>query len=220
MNWKKILAVLTLSAVALVLVLLGGGMLLDGTIELQTESTLDAPRDAIQPLISDPAGVMRWWQDAAAEPGHEAIANMTMRAGGGPATGPGATVLFEVDGTLLEEWTLVKSSPPRGAVWDVDFQMFVVRRSLLLEALPTGKTKVSWQETGTFENPLMRWFTLMPTDGVIENFQGALRLLERQAQAELGALQPAPAPGDDDSAAAGDDSAAAGDDDSGARGSE
>lgn len=214
MNWKKIFTVLALSAVALVVVLLGGGMLLDPTVELHTESTLDATPEDIHPLIADPAGVMRWWQNAASEPGHEVLADMVMRAGDGPATGPGATVLFEMGGSLVEEWTLVKSSPPRGAVWDVDFQVFVVRRSLLLEALPNGRTKVTWHETGHFDNPLMRWFTLMPTDNVIENFQGALRMLGREARAEMGAQQTAPEPGGDD------DSAAAGDDDSGARGSE
>jgi hypothetical protein len=49
--------VLGLSALALLIVLFGGGMLHDSSVELETESTLDAPTGVIHSLIADPASV-------------------------------------------------------------------------------------------------------------------------------------------------------------------
>jgi len=184
MNWKKIFTALAIGAVTLLLVFVGGGMLLDPEFELETESTLDAPPEALYVLIADPAGVIRWWQGAGQEMGIEAMADMVVIRGEGPATGPGATVLFEIGGKVAEEWTLISANPRTEAVWDVDFQVFVTRRTVQLQALPDGKTRVRWHEIATFENPLTRWFTLLPSDAVIENFQGALRLLEKRARAQ------------------------------------
>ena len=184
-----------------------GLQVVDGTVELETERTLDAPADVIHPLIADPAGVMRWWDGFAEELAAEGMADMSMEQGAGPATGPGATVLFKMGDTLAEEWTLVAVKPPTEVVWDVEFQMFIVRRTLQLTELPGGKTKVRWHEVGTFENPLFRWFTLMPNDSILENFQNAMGLLNKKAKAELGVREAARAAaeaGDDDSAGDGD----------------
>ena len=73
MNWKKILTALAIAAMALLLVVVGGGMLLDPSVELETESTLDAAPEVLHALIADPAGVIRWWQGAGEEMGIEAM---------------------------------------------------------------------------------------------------------------------------------------------------
>ena len=207
MTVKKVFLTLVLGLLLLVVVLFGGGMLLDGDVEIETEATLDASQEVVYSLLQDPAGVLQWWAGASDEFGQEAMEGMTSKQGEGPATGPGATVLFEMGEKVAEEWTLVSVDAPNEAVWDVDFQMFVVRRTLRLEGLSDGKTKVVWRDAGTFESPLSRWFTLMPKETVIQNFQNALKLLDRQAQAESAARAEAEAKakaeevtGDDDSA--------------------
>jgi uncharacterized protein YndB with AHSA1/START domain len=210
MNWKKLLIALGVVAIALLSVLFGGGMMLDGNVHLQTEATLDAPPEMVFALVADPAGVIEWWTGADKEPGSEAMAGMTIEQGPADPTVPGATVFFKMGDTLSEEWTLVSANSPTEVVWDVDFQMFLVRRTLTFEAQPEGKTKMTWSDVGNFESPLARWFTLMPTDSVLENFQGAMRLLnkkvtsnleEQRAAADTAAKAAAEA-GDDDSAAA------------------
>ena len=181
MNWKRFLTALGIAAMALLLVVVGGGMLLEPNVELETESTLDASPEVLHALIADPAGVIRWWQDAGEEMGIEAMNDMVVSQGAGPASGPRPTVRFEIGGKLAEQWTLISVEPPTETIWDVDFQVFVTRRTLQLQAMPDGKTKVRWHEIATFENPIARWFTLMPSEAVIENFQGALQLLEKRA---------------------------------------
>jgi hypothetical protein len=213
MNWKKILLGLVGLFVAFVAVLFFGGMMMDGTVALETEATLDAPPEVVHRLMADPTGVIKWWTGAAEELGSEAMSGMTIEQGEGPAAGPGATVLFKLGDTLAEEWTLVSVDAPNEVVWDVDFQMFVVRRTLQLKADGGDKTSMRWADIGTFENPFMRWFTLMPAEGVLQNFQNAMKLMNKKAMADLGALQAQTAAdqaaakaaaeaGDDDSAAA------------------
>ena len=110
---------------------------------------------------------------------------MTIRQGNGPATGPGATVFFEIDDQVAEKWTLKSVKAPSEVIWEVDFQMFIVVRTLRLKAGSDGETKMTWNDKGNFESPLMRWFTLMPSDSVIQNFKNAMKLLEESAQTEL-----------------------------------
>ncbi len=189
MNRSKLFPGIVIASLIFVAVAMGGGSLLDAELTLQTEGRLEASAADVYALIADPAGVIKWWHGAHSEAGHESMANMTIKRGPGPAEGPGATVLFEVDGNTAEKWTLVSAEPGTLVTWDVDFQMFVTRRTLRLRPY-SGGTKLLWHEVGTFDSPLMRWFTLMPKDSVIENFQAAIRLLEKKAQ--LKPAQPKP----------------------------
>ena len=131
MNWKKLLSALGVVAIALLLVLFGGGMMLDGNVHLQTEATLDAPPEMVFALVADPAGVIEWWTGADKEPGSEAMAGMTIEQGPADPTAPGATVFFKMGDTLSEEWTLVSVNSPTEVVWDVDFQMFLVLQTIV-----------------------------------------------------------------------------------------
>lgn len=193
MNVKKVLIGLAIAAVALVVILFGGGMLIDGHVDLETEATITAPPHVTHALVADPAGVIKWWQGAAKHEGSEAMADMTVRQGEGPATGPGATVMFEMNGKVAEKWTLLSvtdaahatDDQPLEAVWEVDFQMFVVKRTLQMKPAPDGKTNMRWQDTGDFQSPLMRWFSLMPPDSILQNFQNAMKLLDENVQVEL-----------------------------------
>ena len=170
-------------ALLLMLVVFGGGMMLDKSMTVSAERELNAPIERVFALLSSPAGVMQWWQNATSVPGHEGMAGMLIVRGPAPKTGVGSSVLFKVNDNVAEHWTLKSLNPPHEIVWEVNFQMFVSMRTLRLHPLSGGRTKVSWQGIASFESPMMRWMTLLPTGRIEQNFQSALQLLEQVAQA-------------------------------------
>lgn len=101
----------------------------------------------------------------------------------GPTEGVGSRVAFEVDGVRWEEWTLVELVPPGKVVWEVAFQDFMVTQRRL-EVVPgeSGGSHMIWSETASIGNPLYRWMRVfMPPSKLIENFQQAMRLLDKRA---------------------------------------
>ena len=184
----KILKWLGIGAGAMIVVLLAVGFALDSHIELHLDKTVQGDADRMYALVSSPAGVKWWWADAGVEYGKD-VDNMTIEHKDG-ASGPGAKVAFKVGGTLYEEWTLVSLKPGQEVVWGVDFQMFVVRRTLRLKRGEEG-VAASWHETGEVGNPLMRvMMKAMSTDEVLQNWDKALQMLARRTQAKgFAALQ-------------------------------
>ncbi len=180
---KKLLLGLAAVVVALVFVAFVGGAMIDPHVELTTTAQLSAPQASVYALIGSPQGVHRWWLGADKEIGMpEDSPPMTVEVTADQAA-PGGQVVFGVEGTQTENWTLVEAAPPERAVWDVDFAgMFVVRRTLTLSPAEGGGTAMTWADVAEIDGVLVRWMTvLMPAADVIANFHSAMRLLDRRA---------------------------------------
>ena len=175
-TWKKKLLIAAGVLVGLFVALILGGYLISPAIELETHARLDAPPEAIHPHLDELEGLRAWW-GRAAEEFPEGMPAMTIEHRGGPTQGEGMQIAFVADGKTAETWVVVESDPPSKVVYDVDFQAFVVRRTLTLTPEADGATLVTWSETGTIDRPLMRYMTLMPQQVILDNFNAALRAL-------------------------------------------
>lgn len=91
----------------------------------------------------------------------------------GPKAGPGAKVDFATNGMVAETWTITRSRGPHQVIYAIDFKVFLTERTITLDPLPAGGTKVIWYETAHMANPLARWMTLISPDPS-ENFDSAL----------------------------------------------
>lgn len=187
-----------LVALLVVLVLVGGviyvgGAFIDPNVQVGTESHLAAPPAAVFAHLDNVAGLTRWWTIAPPpemKEGMQSPPKMSIRKIGGPDQGPGMMVVFEMDGRVMETWTLKTSEPPgRGpgggarVVYEVDFaKMMKVERTLTLTPDEEG-TRVTWRETGVIEKPPYRWMkVLMSDEQVTKSFEAALGALGKAAK--------------------------------------
>ena len=176
MRKLKIAAIALVSTVALFIL---GGYALDGHVELKTDAELKAPPATIFETLNTFDGQVTWWT-AAVDPHVKKgeMPPMEVLHHSGPAQGEGMMIHFKTQDTLMEEWTVLKSEPPNKIVFKVDFQMFIVERTLLIE--PDGEgSKVTWSETADFENPVLRYMTMMEPGDIIANFDDALVALDK-----------------------------------------
>jgi uncharacterized protein YndB with AHSA1/START domain len=178
---RKVLMVLLALLGALFVVVIGGGLIIDGNIALGIEKRIAAPPDTIFSFLDNAAGLDTWWKsgDQSAQPQMK----FDVKKKSGPEKGAGLVVDFESEGKVFETWTIKSSDPPRQIVYDVDFGgAFQVERTLTLTE-DGDATRVKWHETGVIKNPAMRWFkVMMPPETIIKNFEMALGALEKAAQ--------------------------------------
>ena len=164
--------------VGLVVLVVLGGYALDSHVELSTTGTLKAKPAAVFEQVNSYDGEVEWWTEAMKAYEGEDMPAMTIVHAGGPEQGTGMLINFMMGEQVGEEWTFLASEPGK-IVIEVDFQMFVVERTLTFE--PEGEgTKITWSETADIQNPVMRYFTvIMPPDEVIKNFDMAIVALDK-----------------------------------------
>jgi uncharacterized protein YndB with AHSA1/START domain len=174
----KILKIALLALLAATVLFVLGGFLIDGEVKLETEATLSAPPEAVFEVLNTYEGQVEWWT-LAMKPHIEAgMSPVDIEHSGGGASGKGMQLQFVAGGDVAEDWEVLESDAPNRIVYDVDFQIFAVERTLTLTPEGAG-THVTWSDTAQIDNPVMRYLTLMPSDSVIENFNGALRALDQ-----------------------------------------
>jgi len=161
--------------------LAGYGALQDPEIELQVEQTLPAGLRAVHDHLDDVDGLQAWWGEAmeryAAEHG-EGTAMEVRHVEGSPQRGQGTRIEFVAGGMTAETWEILELRRDR-VVYDVDFQMFRVRRTLELHATGPDQTTVRWVEAGTISNPFVRALAALSggDEGAKANFRDALQAL-------------------------------------------
>ncbi len=171
---KRIGAAILLMGLLIVLFVLAG-FLLPSELSLSTEKSIDVPTETAWRYVSTPEGVVEWWTPMAETAVEDGYPEMDVEAV------DAQTVTFAAGGMQMESWTLQSSRAPAGstpgeAVWDVDFGMLLVRRTL--QVAPDGDgTTVTWTESATMDNPMMRWMSQLsdPT----QNFRDAIDGMER-----------------------------------------
>lgn len=171
------LKIFLIALVALVALFVLGGYALDSEVTLRTQATLAAPPATVFATLESHEGQVQWWTQAMKAHAAEGAPAMEINHVGGPPQGKGMQVHFVHDGAVAEAWEVLESDAPNRIVYEVDFQVFVVTRTLTLTPAGAG-TRVTWTDHGRFENPISRYMTLMPADGVIDNFNNALVALD------------------------------------------
>lgn len=182
----------------LLLICLGvllGGYALPKQFQASTSITIAAPPARVFPTFDTQDGIQAWWKsmaegkDLPLPPGSFEIVALD-----GPKRGKGAKVDFVLDGKVTETWEIVESEAPGRVVYDVDFKIMLVRRTITLEA-KDGGTLVTWSETAEIESPLMRYFSRLSGDAIVRNFAVALGGVKRRVESQSeGSKPPAEAP--------------------------
>ena len=164
--------------VGLIVALVLGGYAIDSHVEIEHEATMKASPEQLFAKINSFEGEVEWWTKAMEAYEGEGMPPMTVVHAGGPKEGKDMVIHFMSGDALAEEWTFLQSEPNKKLVITVDFQMFVVERTL--EFAPEGEgTKVKWRETAEMTNPLFRYFQLiMPPEDVIKNWDMSLVALD------------------------------------------
>lgn len=162
------------------------GLVLPAEIALSTTMRLDAPPERVFTHLHDFEGIDAWWTTAMqrhAEQSGAEVAMQVVHVAGSPSAGPGCTIDFIAGGMTAETWTILEVEPGRQVIYDVDFKMMRVERTLALAADGDGSV-LTWAETGRISNPWMRVMAAaMGEDGAIENFRDAAEALDQVAQA-------------------------------------
>jgi len=170
------IVVAVLAGICLLLVL--AGFLIDPDVRLETEATLSAPPEVVFEVLHSHEGQIAWWDRAMEQYVSDGeMPPMEVEHTGGPARGKDMQIAFTSEGEVFEEWKVLDATAPDRIVYEVDFQIFVVERTLTLTP-SGGGTHVSWVETAHLSNPVMRYMTFMPEQSIIENFDAALAALD------------------------------------------
>lgn len=182
-----------LGIVALLVVLLGIGFVLPGTIIVTRSATISAPATAIYPLIAAPREWPRWSPWNARDP------QMSITYGG-PESGAGATWAWKSasqgDGSMV----MTRAEAPS----DVAFELTIVgmgppsHGTFALRPAGAG-TQVEWSMTSEMGmGPIGGWFGLFFRPMLEKDFDSGLASLKRLAESPPA---PAPAPPTDSGAA-------------------
>jgi uncharacterized protein YndB with AHSA1/START domain len=169
-----------------------GGYALPKQFEASTSVQVDAPPAQVFPTFDTQEGIQSWWKsmaegkDLPLPPGR-----FEVKAIEGPQRGEGAKVDFVLDGKVTETWEILESEAPGRVVYDIDFKIMRVRRTITLEP-KDGGTFVTWAETAEIESPLMRYFSLLSNDAIVRNFSVALGGVKRLVESRPDSKPAAP----------------------------
>ena len=189
MDTQHVVLVACGTLVVLPVVLCGGtglyGTTLDSHVDLSQTYEASASAEDLFDLMDDMSGLERWWTVAMEQYAKDNDAEMPpvdiQRHQGSP-DGVGLAFDFVLGGTVTETWVVRDLHSPKRAVYDVDFKIFQVVRTIELTPLETG-THISWRETADIANPWLRLITLMMgPDEAEANFLGAMKGMDNAAQ--------------------------------------
>lgn len=162
---------------AIVLVLLIGGLLLSSKFSVSRSVVIAAPADRVYALIASPRQWKGWSVWNRRDPAMQIEYS-------GPESGAGAawswTSKSEGDGKM----TFTAAEPPQRVVYDLYFPDFGTTSSGELRLLPQGSgTQVTWIMNGDMgANPLYRWFALFADGMVGKDFEAGLQGLKALAE--------------------------------------
>lgn len=178
---KGLLVALGAGAVLIVSFVLCG-YLLPADYAYATSREIDAPQPILHGYFASQRGLRAWWGPVIAEGVEKGYPAMDLADLPGPAEGKDMRFQFGAGGTVMEVWTVLEDQPPERVVYDIDFQILHVTRTITLEPVDADTTKVGWSEMLHTDNPLVRWMAWLQGDGITENFDLALAGLEKVAE--------------------------------------
>lgn len=173
----RILKFLVLVALALAVLLVGGGWLLSPRFTVERSVVVAAPADKVYALVAEPRRWKEWSVWNQRDPA------MTVSYSG-PASGAGAAWSWksasEGDGGM----TFTAAEPARRVAYDLTFADFgTTSRGDFRFAAEGSGTRVTWSMNGDMgSNPLMRWFALFADRMVGSDFAAGLANLKALAE--------------------------------------
>ena len=174
MRWFKRIA---LTLVAIVVLLLGIGLILPSTFKVQRSIDVSAAPDKIYPLIADPREWKKWSAWNARDPAMKI-------AYSGPPAGSGAKWTWESASEGKGEMTFTAAVPNQRVDYALYFPDFDMRSAGEMKLEPSGQgTRVTWTNQGDVgTNPINRYFAQAMDRLVGPDFETGLKNLKALAE--------------------------------------
>ena len=174
MRWAKRTA---LALVAIVVLLLGIGLILPSTFKVQRSIDVAAALDRIYPLIADPREWKKWSAWNARDPAMQIVYS-------GPPSGSGAKWSWQSKSEGTGEMTFTAAVPNEHVGYALYFPDFGMRSAGELQLQPIGPgTRVTWTNEGDVgANPINRYFAQAMDRLVGPDFEAGLKSLKAIAE--------------------------------------
>ena len=174
MRWLKRIA---LTLVAIVVLLLGIGLILPSTFKVQRSIDVSAAPDKIYPLIADPREWKKWSAWNTRDPAMKI-------AYSGPPSGNGAKWTWESTSEGSGEMTFTAAVPNQRIDYSLFFPDFGMRSAGEMKLEPAGSgTRVTWANQGDVgANPINRYFAQAMDRLVGSDFETGLKNLKALAE--------------------------------------
>lgn len=159
-------------------ILFGGGMLVSPQFSVARSIEVQAPPEAIYPLVADPRKWPQWSAWNRRDPA------MQMSYSGAPI-GAGAGWAWRSESQGSGRMAFLSAEPPNELRYELHFDGFdsVSRGAFRFEPTPAGATRVTWSMNGDMGgNPLMRWFALGADSMIGGDFEAGLANLKALAE--------------------------------------
>jgi uncharacterized protein YndB with AHSA1/START domain len=162
---------------ALVLVVLVGGMMISPRYQVSRSVEINAPVDKIYALVASPKAWNTWsvWN----------LRDPTMQIDySGPESGTGATWAWKSKAEGSGKVIITTAEPGQRVAFDLLMEGFDRPSKGELVFAPAGAgTKVSWSMNGDMgNNPMFRWFALFADRMMGKDFEGGLANLKAKAE--------------------------------------
>ena len=195
----KISAVLKTVTIGLVaLIAIGGliGLNLPSQVQfVSTDRVVSASGDKLFPYFNSRDGQQELWIQVWKNWGGKGY-HMNIVDLGGPDKGAGMRLGFFPGGTSANSVRSLFDSFARGygvievsepydrIVYDIDFKIVRSRRTITFEPVDDARTRISWRETLSTENPYMRYLLLFPDPSISNDFNTVIAALDDLIAAE------------------------------------
>ncbi len=163
-----------LGGLALLLVaFLAAGLLLPGTVEVTRSVEIDAPPEAVFPLLNDLEAWAEWTPWGEVESRVE-----------GPSSGPGARRSWDDPRMGSGSLAIVAADPPRRVGYLVEVEDGAIRfeGALTVEEAGDGSTVIWTERADVGWNPLLRWTALAIDDSQGRQLEESLERLKDVAE--------------------------------------
>jgi uncharacterized protein YndB with AHSA1/START domain len=173
----KALKGLAIVLLALIAVLLAGGLLLSSRFEVTRTVQVTAPPEKIYPLVAAPRAWKQWSVWNRRDPAMEISYS-------GPESGVGAVWAWKSKSEGDGRMSFTAAEPPQRVAFDLYFPDFGTTSRGDLRFTPrAGGTEVRWTMHGDMGgNPLYRWFALFADGMVGQDFEAGLANLKQLAE--------------------------------------
>ena len=173
----RVLKFLLLLVIVLAAVLVGGGYLLSPKFSVSRTVQIQAPPEAVYPLVADPRGWKAWSVWNRRDPAMQLTYS-------GPPAGAGAGWAWKSESQGNGRMEFTAAEPNAQVDFDLYFDDFGTRSKGTLRFEPeAGGTRVTWLMNGDMgANPLMRWFALFGDKMIGGDFEAGLANLKAVAE--------------------------------------
>jgi uncharacterized protein YndB with AHSA1/START domain len=168
---------IALTVVAIVVLLLGIGLVLPSTFKVQRSVDIAAPAEKIYPLIVDPREWKKWSAWNARDPAMKIVY-------GGPSSGSGAKWAWDSASEGTGEMTFTSVVPNQRVDYALYFPDFQMRSAGEIKLEPGAQgTRVTWTNQGDVgANPINRYFAQVMDRLVGPDFEEGLKNLKALAE--------------------------------------